>query len=354
MQIIKAEVTPVVLKLRRPVCMGGLPSINVVTAVFLRIETRDGKNAWGCTVAHPDLTGEKPDDLIRMCQAGADRTLDLHPTNIEYSLSELAPVVGESPAALCVFDLAFHDLLGLAAGMPLHRLLGGYRDRIQTSVTIPLSSLQERVELARQYAGQGFRMLKIKGGLDPVEDVELVRAIRLALPHHVLRLDADGGYSVEQALGVARALKDDLEMLEQPTPAADLDGLRQVTRNSPVPVLADQSLSGPVSALELAARRSVNGLSVKIATCGGLRCARQIDAIARAARIFTLVSCLVEPALLIAAGLSFALSSRNVRYGDLDGHLDLLNDPTLAGFRLEDGWLVATDVPGLGCTVQLD
>jgi hypothetical protein len=66
-----------------------------------------------------------------------------------------------------------------------------------------------------------------------------------------------------------------------------------------------------------------------------------------------MVSCVHEPALLIAAGLSFALSSPNVRYGDLDGHLDLIGDPTLAGFRMEEGWLIASDVPGLGCTVEM-
>jgi L-alanine-DL-glutamate epimerase-like enolase superfamily enzyme len=66
-----------------------------------------------------------------------------------------------------------------------------------------------------------------------------------------------------------------------------------------------------------------------------------------------MVSCVNEPALLTAAGLSFALSSPNVRYGDLDGHLDLIGDPTVPGFLLQDGWLIATDVPGLGCTVDL-
>jgi L-alanine-DL-glutamate epimerase-like enolase superfamily enzyme len=78
-----------------------------------------------------------------------------------------------------------------------------------------------------------------------------------------------------------------------------------------------------------------------------------VDAIARAAGMATLVSCLIEPALMIAAGLSFALSSPNVRFCDLDGHLDLENDPSLPDFKLEDGWLVAGDVPGLGCSVNL-
>jgi L-alanine-DL-glutamate epimerase-like enolase superfamily enzyme len=66
-----------------------------------------------------------------------------------------------------------------------------------------------------------------------------------------------------------------------------------------------------------------------------------------------MVGCVNEPALLIAAGLSFALSSPSVQYGDLDGHFDLVGDPTLPGFLFQEGWLIATEMPGLGCTVEL-
>ena len=68
MQITKAEVTPVELKLLQPVRMAGLPAINKITAIFVRIETRQGQNAWGCTIANPDLTGEKPQDVLRACR----------------------------------------------------------------------------------------------------------------------------------------------------------------------------------------------------------------------------------------------------------------------------------------------
>ena len=344
MQITKAEVIPIQLERRHPVRFAGLKEIQQVTAIFVRIETRQGQTAWGCTVAHPELTGEKPENVLHACQECADLVGDTNPTNIEYSLDLLSTHTKKSPAAMCAFDLVFHDLLGLVAGMPLYRILGGYRNRIQTSVTIPILA----------FAGaQGFRILKIKGGLDPAEDVRLVQAIHTILPNHTLRLDADGGYSINDALDVARALRSVLEMLEQPVPAKDLAGLRQVKELSPVPILADQSVSGPASALELAANKRVDGLSLKLTTCGGLRNASQIDAIARAAKMTTMISCFIEPALLIAAGLSLALSSPNVHYGDLDGYLDLVNDPSIAGFRLEDGWLIAAEVPGLGYSVNL-
>jgi L-alanine-DL-glutamate epimerase-like enolase superfamily enzyme len=353
MQITKAKVIPVELTMRQAVQMAHLPPIDHVIAIFVRIETLDGRNAWGCAVAHPDLTGENPEDVIQTCLRCADLVPDLHPTNLEYSLAQLAPLTADSPSASCAFDLAFHDLLGLASGIPLYRLLGGYRNRIQTSATIPVSSVEESVTWAEKRVSDGFHLLKIKGGLDPDEDVQRVKAIHRAFPKHILRLDLDGSYTVQQSLDIARVLEGQIEMLEQPTPSEDIAGLRQVMLHSPIPVLADQSVSGPSSALELGAQKAADGLSVKIATCGGIRCARQIDAISRAARIATMVSCVIEPALLIAAGLSFALSSPNVRYGDLDGHLDLVNDPTLPGFRLEEGWLVASEMPGLGCSIDL-
>ncbi len=376
MQITRVEVMPVELKLGLPyhTAYHDEGEVHQTGIVFVRIETRLGDVAWGCAAFDPALTGETLPRVTRACQACADRARDLNPLNIEYALSELEILTQGTPSAQCAFDIAFHDLLGLAAGLPLHRLLGGYRDRIQTSITVSLSSVKETVELAQDRARQGFRILKIKGGVDPEEDVRRVKAVHDALPHITLRLDADGGYTVPQALDVARALEGYLEMLEQPVPAnggnasardlrrtnnrkqqqmGGIHALRHVTEQSPVPILADQSVVGPSSALEIAGHHAANGISIKLATCGGLRCARQMDAIARAAHISTMVGCVHAPALLIAAELAFALSSPSVRYGDLDGHFDLVDDPTHERFTFMDGWLIASDVPGLGCTVEL-
>ncbi len=353
MQISKVEVVPVELQLRLPYRTATHQTeITSIDCIFVRIETREGRVAWGCAAFDATLTGETLEQVIQVCQACADRSLDLNPLNTEYALAELIPLTEGTPSARCAFDIAFYDLLGLAAGLPLHRLLGGYRHRIQTSITLSMAPEKETVELALDRSRQGFRILKLKGGLEPEEDVRRVQAVHAALPGLALRLDAEQGYTVQQALNVARALEGKLEMLEQPTPAADLGALKEVTQHSPVPILADESLRGPRSALALASQRAATGVSIKLATCGGLHCARQVDSIARAAQMATMVGCIHEPALLIAAGLGLALSSPNVRYGDLDGHFDLVNDPTRAGFLFEDGWLIARDVPGLGCTVD--
>jgi len=354
MQISHVNVIPVELDLSPPHRAANLPDeLTQITCLFVRVETRSGRVAWGCAAFDPVHTGETIEQVTRACHACADRALDLNPLNTEYALAELAALTEETPSARCAFDVAFYDLLGLEAGLPLYRLLGGYRSRIQTSITLSLNPVRETVDAALGRAARGFRILKLKGGMDPDEDVRRVMAVRDALPNLTLRLDADQGYSIQQALDVARRLDGILEMLEQPTPADDLQALRQVTQHSPVPILADESLAGPASALDLVSQRAAHGVSIKMATCGGLHCARQVDAIARAAKVATMVGCINEPALLIAAGLGFALSSPNVRYGDLDGHFDLVGDPTVPGFRFEQGWLVASEMPGLGCTVDL-
>jgi len=353
MQITHITVTPVELDLRLPYRTPEGEDLTRVGAVFVRVDTQGGLSAWGCAAVDPAFTGQNLEQVTAACRSCADRARDLNPINTEYALSELEKVAGESRAALCAFDLAFYDLLGLVSKLPLYRLLGGYRGRIQTSITVGRATVQETVELARGYARQGFRVLKIKSNHQPEEDVRRMSAVRDALPNLVLRLDVEGGYTIEQTLDVARALEGRLEMIEQPTPPDDLDALREVTQRSPVPIMADESVRGPASALAIAGQGAANGLNVKLATCGGLHPARQIDAIARAAHLSTMVGCVHEPALLAAAGLGLALSSANVRYGDLDGFTYLQGDPTQAGFTLRDGWLYAHDVPGLGCTVDL-
>jgi L-alanine-DL-glutamate epimerase-like enolase superfamily enzyme len=364
MQITHVEVIPIELPLRLPYRTLDDRSIEHTGAVMVRVETKQGLVAWGATAVDPAFSDASLAEVVRACRECAACARDLNPLNIEYALAELSQVAEDSPEALCAFDVAFHDLLGLAAQLPLYRLLGGYRARIQTSITAPRASISETVELARGYARRGFRILKIKSSHHAEEDVRRVRAVHDALPDLTLRLDAEGGYTVQEALDVAQALQKagalhsrrtalQLEMLEQPTPAGDLDALRQVTSRSAIPILADESVLGPESALEIAGRRAAHGLTIKLVRCGGIHCGRQIDAIARAARLATMVGCVHEPALLIAAGLGLALSSPNVQYGDLDGCFDLTMDPTTPGFRLEEGWLIARDVPGLGCTVEL-
>ena len=140
MQITNVEVVPVELRLRLPYRTAyHAEAIERLTAIFVRVETQQGLQAWGCAAFDPAITGETKEAVVSACRSCAQRARDLSPLNIEFALDQLAGLTQGTPSALCAFDLAFHDLLGLAANMPLHRLLGGYRSRIQTSITISVA-----------------------------------------------------------------------------------------------------------------------------------------------------------------------------------------------------------------------
>ena len=193
-------------------------------------------------------------------------------------------------------------------------------------------------------------MLKLKGGLDVENDVARVLKVREAVGKEIaLRFDANEGYTVDQALWfIDRTRPAELEIFEQPTHQGAPDLLGQVTRRGAVPVMADESLATLRDAFRLATSDVVDMLNVKLAKAGGIAEAMEINAVAKAAQIEVMVGCLDESSLGIAAGLHFALSDRNIRYADLDGHLDLKNDPAQGAVQIRDGELFPNDEPGLG------
>jgi L-alanine-DL-glutamate epimerase-like enolase superfamily enzyme len=246
--------------------------------------------------------------------------------------------------------MALFDLLGKAAGLPLWKLLGGYRDRIRTSITIGILPEAATLERARHWTAQGFRCLKLKGGRDPDEDVVRVLAVRAALgPDVELRFDANQGYTLEQCVRFVEGVRGaKLEIIEQPTPKGEPDLLGRVTAAVHLPIMADESLMTLRDAFRLARRNLADMVNVKLMKVGGIAEALQIDSVARSAGLEVMVGCMDESALAISAGLHFALARPNVHYADLDGHIGLIGDPAEGCVTLKAGTLYPGAEAGLG------
>lgn len=349
MKILRLETRRLSMRLAEPYAIA-YEHVERAENVFVRLVTDSALVGLGCAAPDPAVTGETVEATLAGLSEVASLVEGVDPWRWTALLVRLEKSLAGRPAALAALDMALYDLLARKADLPLWKLLGGYRRRIATSVTIGILPLEETMAVARRQVERGFRFLKLKGGLDPELDAERVRSVRAAIGSEVgLRFDANQGYTVEQAARfLAGTRSAGLEVMEQPTPAAELALLGSIDRSSGVAVMADESLRSLADAFRLVRGGLAEMVNIKLMKVGGLRRAGRITSVAVAGGLEVMVGCGDESALGIAAGLAFSLSRPGIRYADLDGHLDLEEDPASGAVRLEDGYLYPAEAPGLG------
>ena len=354
LKITNLDAWPVEMRLAEPYTIA-YERIEKTTNIFIRIDTDKDITGFGCSAPDKQITGETPESvLLALNDIVLPKLKGSDPIRHSMLLERLKPDLKEQPSVLASVDMALYDILGKASSLPIWKLLGGFRDRIQTSVTIGILSESETIDKAKAWVDQGFKCLKIKGGLDVDSDVARVIGVRNAVGDKIeIRFDANQGFSVYEALKFVEKTKvAKVELMEQPTPRGNPDLLGRVTSDVPIPVMADESLITLRDAFRLARRDLVDMVNIKLMKVGGISEALHINSVARAAGLEVMVGCMDEAALAIAAGLHFALARPNVKYADLDGHLGLSSDPSGGAVILQKGTLFPNNKPGLGFDIQ--
>lgn len=261
------------------------------------------------------------------------------PSELEWLSPMLETACAGQMSALAALDMAMHDLLGHAAGMPVRDLLGCRAETMpDTFASIGMMSPEAAREKA--IALRGWSRLKLKMGAQP--DVERVRAVREVFDG-LLGVDGNGAWACDAAPGILRSLADaGVDLVEQPIAPGQLDALRRISADSPVPVVADEDCFGPESVLRL--RGCVHGVNIKLLKCGGLRPALKAIWIAQASGMRVMLGCKIESTIGITA---MAQLGGLADWVDLDGHLTLDNDPCI-GLQVDHGRLRLPEGPGFG------
>jgi L-alanine-DL-glutamate epimerase-like enolase superfamily enzyme len=355
MKIIQAMAIPVELQLKEPFAIAN-ETIEVADNILIRLETETGIIGWGCST--PDaVTSETKDTVLRNFEAAKRLVIGCDPTRINLVNFALDSDIKGNSSLKAGINMALYDIIGKMAGIPLFRLLGGYREKIATSVTIGLNNTNLMVEKAKQIVSDGFKFIKIKCGINADDDIENIIAIREAVgPTIKLRLDANEGYSVEEALRIVKTLEKNavaIEMLEQPTKANYLYSLKDVARQCSVPIMADETALTLRDSFKLVRLEIADMINIKLMKIGGITNAIKANALAELADVPVMVGCMNESMAAMSAGVHFACAFRNVEYADLDSALDFTNDVAKGGARYEDGYVIPSERPGLGIEVQL-
>ncbi|QIP14543.1 dipeptide epimerase [Spirosoma aureum] len=327
-------------------------TISTVENVFLEIELANGIVGVGAANPSPEVVGESTDQALQNLQSEWIFRLIGHDIRLyNILLDDASQQFPNAPGTLAALDIALHDAFCQFLGIPVVAFYGQKIQSLPTSVTIGIMDVANTLIEADTYYEQGFRVLKIKTGLNVSEDIERILKLRERFPHSLtIRVDANQGYSLTELDVFLKATSAaQIELIEQPLRVGTELELLGLPNNIRRLLAADESLKNPEAALKLAQHPQPFGIfNIKLMKCGGIRSALAIATIARSATISLFWGCNDESRISITAALHAAFACANTRYIDLDGSLDLAEDVVSGGFVLENGVMRPIGEAGLG------
>jgi L-Ala-D/L-Glu epimerase len=364
MKIVRIETIPVRVDVDRRVDVSDSKGFRFTSQILLVVVHTDvGLTGIGEANGSADWSGET-------CRGSQD-LIDHHfapllvgedPRHINHCMGKLAKTHG-NPFAKAALEMALFDLLGHALNTPLSGLLGGVVRSTVIPLRFPLFPVDalEAGALARRVVAEGCRTVKAKVGRDPMAvDLERVAAVRAAVgPDVRVTVDANGGWSVAEAIRMAPALADlGVAFIEQPVSRYDLDALAYVRSHSPLPIMADESVFTFQDALACVRKGAADIISLYPGKNGGIRQVVAIAAMAEAAGVHCAIGSNLEWDVASAAmgHLSAAVANIQVeRYGaDIIGTNFHVQRAVRTPITSDLGNFTLPEGPGLGIELDFD
>jgi L-alanine-DL-glutamate epimerase-like enolase superfamily enzyme len=324
---------------------------------LVKITTEDGTVGWGeahaplgpwATVAvvayvlAPILIGEDPLAIERHWEKMFG-SMRLRGHNAGYQMEAIAGV-----------DIALWDLAGKLLDVPVYQLLGGpFRTELPVYASgVPGATVEDRVESARRFIGEGYTALKASIGRGDIDaDLAGIEAIAKAVRGKAdLLVDAHGAYSSENALYVGRKLEAmGVYWFEDPLPPEDIDGYARLAAALDMAVAVGET---DCTRWQIAARlnsRAADVLLPDICRAGGISEGRRIATTASLYNVKWAAHVSMGSSVHVAAAAHLAAASANFLIFEFSSTPNPIGDNLLtAPLRPEGGILRVPDSPGLG------
>ncbi|MBI1848527.1 MAG: hypothetical protein HYR86_16355 [Candidatus Rokubacteria bacterium] len=351
----RLESMVVAVPLRAPV--RGVHGLTTVQrSVLVRAVAEGGREGWGDVDPTPGYSKVTADDIHATVGRLAPALAGLDASNLHRLLARMDHEVEGQSEAKAAIEMALLDLQGKTLGVPVHALLGGtLRDEIGLNAWIGAIPPGQAAREAAGWAARGFRTAKIKIAGATDEGVERVAAVRAAVGDRLaLRVDFNESLTLAEAAPFIRRLEPyGLTLVEQPIPRDDIAGLAAIRRAITIPLMADESVTGPGSLIEIIRREAADIVKLKVMKQGGLLRTRAMLECAAAAGLGVVIGHGFGLTLSTLAEAAVAATSDAVLDGcEAVGPLKMAGDVVSEPVRLDDGVLRLSGAPGFGVTID--
>jgi len=325
-------------------------SLSKAENLLVELKTNEGISGWGEASSFRAIVGET--QLINIAAAKELRQIIVgrNPLAFTSLVQEMDAYLPHNTTLKSALDMAIFDIAAKVHGVPLYVFLGGQKRTMETDLTMGIGNPDEAGDKALSITSMGFRIIKVKLGLNFVDDYKRLKNIRQAIgPEPILRIDANQGWDRISATRSLNAFTEfNVEFCEQPCRAHDLQGMKYVSQHTTIPVMADESVFSVTDAFTIIQQDLVPYFNVKLCKAGGILNAGKIAHIAEAGFRPCMIGCMSESRLGITAAAHFACANPIVRFFDLDSFLEHAENPILGGVEIKDGVVMIPDAPGIG------
>ncbi|MET1249664.1 dipeptide epimerase [Sporolactobacillus sp. STCC-11] len=355
MKIVNVQTDKLSIPLIKPF-KTALRTVEKAESMIVRLTCDDGTIGFGEAPPTHVITGDSLGSInYTIMEVLRPLIIGLEVEKREHIHQVIDRAILHNTSAKAAVDIAVYDCLAQKAGMPLYQFLGGNANRLETDFTVSVNSVKEMTRDAHEIVKKGFTTLKIKVGNSTInEDLERVAGVRQAVGNQIkLRLDANQGWRAKDAIAIIRKMEDmdlGIELIEQPVPSWDFEGMKLVTEHVDTSIMADESIFNPKDAARLLAMHGCDIINIKLMKAGGIAEAEKINTLAETYGVECMVGCMVESKVSVTAACHFAAAKVNVTRCDLDTPLMFASEPIEGGASYRQSQITLSDAPGLGIT----